>query len=292
MKIDYNYQKHATFTRYFNYELNLFLGEKNYSEYYVYGSAKTIGAFQPLADMYKDFRDTFSAYKGLYQQQNDLKQPLRGLGNIFKSIGIIGGTLIFFVLNLIRLAFRFMNKDDSSEERVNLARTGAWLIEGASTMIRGLTQVATTPLTYLIKIPLRILITKIKGEQKIEENNGIHREITNALRRIDEKCNNQYGRFWYSDGQMLRDTVSLIHYDKFIKCRDLRDQKTDIDSEKEKDLFNAASYAGHEMTTEGYDEQIKLSKAYFALFQPKANRASSPPPSPTPSVDRDCCHQI
>lgn len=267
-KISYEYQKSFAFGRYFEHQLNNFFdwletatGNNHHqgdsSNFSYNGGAKMTGAFQPFADMYKDFRDAFTAYKAPYQKQNNLMQPLRGLGNIIKSVGILIGTLLFFLVNTILL----VSKDRPVTMRQNLYQTSVWLIEGISTMLRGLTQLCATPLVYLFETPMRMLITKIKGERKIEENNGIHRMIKDGLNIMT----NANGRFWYSDGQSLSKTLLNIHHNKFNVSRNSKHQKTDINAELESKLFREAYYAGD--TDSGYKKKVELSLRYFSLFK-------------------------
>lgn len=273
-KINYEYQKSFTFSKYFHHELNKFfdwletvtgnnMHQGDSSNFSYHSGAKMAGAFQPLADMYKDFRDAFTAYKAPYQKRNNLMQPLRGLGNIFKSLGILLGAPLFFLINTVRL----IGRGHPVTMRQNLYQTGTWLIEGMATMLRGLTQVCATPMVYFLETPMRMFITKMNGERKIESNRGIHRKVNEGLNIIIAK-NNSSSKFWHSESQDLSSILLDIHHHKFDVYRKQKHQKTGIDAELESKLFSEAYYAGNENTENGYREKIEHSLRYFSLFKP------------------------
>jgi len=65
-----------------------------------------LGGFQPLADMYKDFVDTFKPYKSQrYYVLRDLSQPLYGLKNIAKGIGCLILAPLLFLLVFAYICF-------------------------------------------------------------------------------------------------------------------------------------------------------------------------------------------
>lgn len=151
------------------------------------------GGIQPLADAVKDGVDTFKFYKGPYQFKRDLLQPINGLGNIFKGLAI----LVFFIpcTIIVPICFLLREHDDSTKclsdtfyGRVLQSAVIillSWPVDAISSIVRGITQIAFTPLTYLVKIPLRMLITYYAKPEDlvIEKNKGIVR-LLGAARTI------------------------------------------------------------------------------------------------------------
>ena len=168
------------------------------------------GSFQPLADMKKDLVDTFEPYRSDWYAERDAKQPLAGLFNFFKGIGYILGSLLLFIALPL---YSIPQKNRPEDVGYFFALGGryvfalSWFIDGVLSVIRGATQLVTTPLTWLIKIPLRKGITSSISEKDdllIENRKGIGRvletadllnrnlsifdepEDKNAIRRIEE----------------------------------------------------------------------------------------------------------
>jgi hypothetical protein len=145
-----------------------------------------LGILQPFADMRKDAVDTFKSYKSNFYIKRDALQPIHGLGNVLSgALNILVSPLVF-VGNTVRYAFSsgsggaFLNN-----MALNCVRSFSWIMEGATSLLRGLTQIAFSPLTYLIKMPLRYLITCKKGSPKIEDNKGIQRLVHKGLKLVN-----------------------------------------------------------------------------------------------------------
>ncbi len=147
---------------------------------------QVLGGLQPIVDVGKDFIDTFKPYKSIYHIKRDFMQPISGIGNIAKGIVNLIGAPIYFVFELV-------NWNIVSSTPLNLytaawfgVRALSWLLEGAFSLARGITQIAATPLTWFIKMPVRELVTLIKGAPKMEENKGIQRLVADGKRAIEE----------------------------------------------------------------------------------------------------------
>ena len=98
----------------------------------------------------KIFIDYFKPYKSVHQLIQDYKQPLVGINNLFVGL-----------LKIIAGLFTF-----------NFPRLG----DGLFSASRGIIELVTTPLTWLIKPLTRGLATLIHGEfKKIEDNKGMEK---------------------------------------------------------------------------------------------------------------------
>jgi len=192
-----------------------------------------LGGLQPIADIGKDFVDTFKPYKARYHAQRDFLQPIRGVGNIAKGvanlivgvIGIIGVPLLFPLISF---------ENDRDKLRNNLSLTFSWYLDGISSIVRGVTQVITTPLTWFIKMPLRGLITAIKGRTPlIEENQGIQLLVKkgDALLKVAQREAEEVTEAEYAD------SIRYELYRKYKKA-DSRKQATQIDEKTLNELLN------------------------------------------------------
>lgn len=142
----------------------------------------------------KDINDTFKPYKSIDQLVRDLLlQPYYGLVNTVKGVWFfIYGVfdflycfLIKFPANLFSRARRYNGESViKSTFKLPVLRLGA----GVLFFIRGVTQIASWPLTIL-RAPLRGIITAFKGVPKIEDNPGIRRLVAkyDTLVSPDEK---------------------------------------------------------------------------------------------------------
>ena len=122
---------------------------------------------QPLAYMLKDNADTFKQYKSPYYIKRDLLQPFHGAVNIFNGFKNIGYGIACLKGGLIGV--------------------------GITEIFRGLTRIAATPLTWFIRMPLRLVITAFTGFQKAEAGAGIQNEVRQGRAILDvlEQCNLQ-----------------------------------------------------------------------------------------------------
>ncbi len=136
------------------------------------------GAFQPLRDMLKDVVDTFKPYRSVWFVKRDARQPIDGLENILKGIFELIVSPLLFLLCPIYYAFRAESlKDYGAKVGTLWLQSLSWFIHGVLSVLRGATQIAATPLTWLIKIPLRGLNTLIRSllEESfaVENNPGV-----------------------------------------------------------------------------------------------------------------------
>lgn len=107
---------------------------------------------QPLVYMGKDYNDTFKPFKSSFYIKRDLLQPIHGAINIYNGIVDLKGSSIAL---------------------------------GITEIFRGLTQIATTPLTWFLRLPFRGIITLFTGFQKAENGAGIQIEVSKGKRILD-----------------------------------------------------------------------------------------------------------
>ena len=127
-----------------------------------------------VKEMRKDFVDTFKPYKHSHQLYRDKWQSWNGLK-------VTGLALLGLVFYPVAVFFTFIAAVFSPiEDGPNFLRTLVLFpLESITRLVRGVTLLATSPLT-LLRIPLRLLITKFMGIPTIEENPGVRSLVNKA----------------------------------------------------------------------------------------------------------------
>lgn len=166
-----------------------------------------LGPFLVFKDIGKDIADTFRPYKGLYQIYRDGMQPIRGLINILKGIAsIIFPAIVFtsallpclFISGIVMIKIVFSPWKSGVHELKEVLHVMltplSWIADGITTVIRGATQIAATPLTW-IKMLLRGILTAVNGGfAKFEDDDPeIEHEIQSAewlVECFDKKTHN------------------------------------------------------------------------------------------------------
>ncbi len=150
-----------------------------------------LGGLNPILAMKKDFVDTFKPYKANYYILRDLTQPVRGVGNFVRGLFNIVAAPLIFLGNTVRYALKTIPRGDFREfgrlMLTNLVKTGGGFLDGVTSVIRGVTQVIATPATWFIKMPLRLLITAIKGKPTVCQNVEKRVEKLETLIQKDDK---------------------------------------------------------------------------------------------------------
>jgi len=137
-----------------SYETYSTEGQKTSPNFY-----RIIGGFHPIISAEKDFLETFSRYHGASNVLSDLLQPLRGVGNIVR--GIINLLLLLPMFIVTLFANLITRSNVWSKTKANVSRTIGGLIDGVCSVVRGMTQIITTPLTYFIRVPLRMSLSAV-----------------------------------------------------------------------------------------------------------------------------------
>ena len=262
-----------------------------YPDYHGYGR-QLLGAFQPVADMAKDFLDSFKPYKSTFQTKRDLKQPFWGVINALAGFASLFLIPLFYVLGISQVIFA---KDLKHKRLSTFAKFSvlsvSWMLEGVLNMVRGLSQILTTPLTWAIKMPLRGILTKVKGAPKIEDNPGIQNLVEFGKTYLDTYKNNespelevsenldarlistsgQLKQIFDPDGCKLNDArivdgvVAELHrkYHKSLQ----RGQPTNISEEVEGEMFAAQCYVVDDVfITPIREDRVRAGMQYLGLF--------------------------
>lgn len=189
----------------------------------------------------KIFADYFKPYKSDAQLVQDFKQPIVGLANVLLGIAkIVGGV---FGLNFWSFA------------------------DGLFNVLRGAIEIATTPLTWLLKPITRGITTLIHGGYKnIEDNQGLQRLAQDGLHQLSHTNDRDL-----QNDQSIYKLVALsndIHrkFDKSVG----RNQATALGA----DEYGCYS----EILTDNVLSREKLHR-YFSLFAPQQQVETSQPES-------------
>jgi hypothetical protein len=233
-----------------------------------------LGGLQPLADILKDVVDTFKPYKSSYHVKRDLLQPIRALGNIVKGIILITAAPLFFIGDMVRYMFISGSlRNFGINMIINSSRTASWLLEGVFSILRGAGQLATTPLTWALRMPLRGIISAIKGMPKIEDNPSLQ----SCLQKGETIPSEHSGA---CAALPTADVINELHR-KFNKSLS-RGQRTDISSFKEEtayrqamDHFRIVNCQGVDRDRSSFLSQENISK-YFSLFKNKKQSENIP----------------
>lgn len=222
------------------------------------------GAFQPLFDMGKDLKDTIKPYASWWYVKRDALQPLYGLGNLLKGAFYLIAIIPLFLFNL----FRYAANVKSFDEWVGLAfifngiRAVSWFIDGLLSIVRGVTQIITTPLTWFIKMPMRGIITAFTDPKDllIENKPSIQALVTEA-KKEDGNAEGDFKRY-----KACKPFLDEIHrkYQKGINGG----WASGFTSERETILYESDyDYNLPNRTDFPLDFCLVNQSLYFALFQ-------------------------
>jgi hypothetical protein len=203
--------------------------------------------FEIFLDMGKEVVDTFKPYKGYYQSTRDVLIPLRGLKNLLKGLLDVTLALVYLALApavfTISLLLTIVGGIFSGSSNFTIGAlvvtgvTGAGfgvaisdIARGLSDIVKGVTQLAATPLVWAIKMPLRGLITLFAGAPKIEDSATIKHLAEDGLLGIRD-----------NDEKKSRAAVNAMHH-KF-QCAAKKGQQTAISPVTERALYNQNRYS-------------------------------------------------
>jgi DnaJ domain len=147
-------------------------------------------AMQPLKKISKDLINTFKPYKSSWYQKNDAMQFLYGLEFLSGAIACLFVLACWPLMSLAGHIIILMANDERT--RAGLVRHiisiqfAGELILGAFTyLVGGILQLATAPLNFLIRMPLRWLLTP-KNTDGLSPSNTLNRlvnEFDEALKK-------------------------------------------------------------------------------------------------------------
>ncbi|WP_133141322.1 hypothetical protein [Legionella moravica] len=182
----------------------------------------------------KIFADFFKPYKSGYQVMNDFKQPFTGVVNVF--MGITKSVLGIGTLSPTRI------------------------LDGGAHLLRGVIELAMTPLTFLVKPFVRGVLTLFSSYKKIEENTGVQHLVdlgTNLLESQEEKEELSFDKM-----QQLLGICNDLHR-KFNKSVQ-RGQDTQISSSIEREYIKRLTdTASPETTSTKFKDYLTLFKGPF-----------------------------
>jgi|GEM_PF-5325957 len=176
----------------------------------------------------KDVADTFKPYKTQRQLARDLVlQPFKGF---FDTLVGIGSALVFIVIVVPSLLVAtgaglislLLDKRKTPAIKARSAALFSLMVPGMAFVaaflhsIRGIAAMITWPLTLTLRLPLRAIITAVKGVPKIEDSKGLRAMI--AMYENDETSTN------------TKEILSRLLIKKYSKAAFERGQRTNINS--------------------------------------------------------------
>lgn len=197
-----------------------------------------LGAWQPFVAMANDVQYTFEPYKSTRDALNDIAQPLRGIKNILRGVANLIAVPLLWPINFFRYIIIAHSMEDFKSKAGNYTLYSAtWLIDGVTSIVRGVSQILTTPLTWFIKLPVRVGVTFFKGKPYIRENEEIQRLLhLGKLELVNDLKNDS----------VVSDTIDSINaishrlHEEYQKA-EARGQPSDITADIEQNRFVTAT---------------------------------------------------
>jgi hypothetical protein len=222
---------------------------------------------QHISDQYeymiKDLHDTGKPYKNSiygYYIWRDLFQFLRGLWNLAQSLVFLFAAPFIYIGGLVANIFPQFRGEQTYKTAMTRVHTTAMILLRASAahFVRGLTQVLTVPLTWLFRIPMRLIKTIIKGGRTLEESYSLISSVS------------ELGLHSEQDIQGLVESTQILHA-KFQKAR-LRGISSKISPKEEKRAYFDAKVKKESKNGDFcYSINVKAVPAYVKLFQKAIN---------------------
>lgn len=202
-------------------------------------SDQYIGSFQPIVSIGNDFLNTVGRYKSMKDMVGDVVEPVEGFVNLFKGLKIV----VYLPFMLAFFTWDNRNYPDFQKTTLKeLAFSGSWLIHGVMTALRGITQIVTTPFTWMVKIPLRAVITAIYGFTPVEES------LKYLIKHTEKPVTTDHDQSWI---------LAKVLHKKYMKAA-WQGQPSNIGYKKEK--------VAYEPLSSGWRYKISDVQNYFTLF--------------------------
>lgn len=127
--------------------------------------------FDHIKAMGKDLVDTFKPWKSSYYIFRDLKAPLLGTLHALRGLFSFIGIPFIFLRHMLLAGIFSLTRPEEALEHAQLMVLEPWyyFIDGLGLCIRGLSQVAATPLIYAIKIPIRAVLLYFQEDLSLIE---------------------------------------------------------------------------------------------------------------------------
>jgi hypothetical protein len=214
------------------------------------------GSLQPIASMGNDFQYTFKPYKSVRDALTDIMQPVRGIGNILRGSANIISVPFVLLGDTVRCALRARSLSSFLKHmKSNLFRSFSWVIDGVSSLIRGATQIITSPLTLALRIPLRGIISGVKGTPDISENEDVKRLVAIGKTAIDN-----------NDGFTMDCIKHRLdeEYQKLIS----QGNASNFDTQKKDSVFNGMNFKYGNRWVSPIEKNVKEnSLTFLGLFE-------------------------
>lgn len=264
----------------------------------VYYQYQLLGAFYPLAKIVKDIIYTSKPYEATQQIQNDILQPVYGIGNCLKGIiSITVGALLlagyFCLLPFILIFFPLyvfgiiLGLFPPMPEK--FIYPISWILEGVCNLIRGVSQIIFFPLTFLIKMPLRAFLTKNEKSHYAEHKPEIQRlakKGLSKLSKVEEIFKPNYFLEWKNKSytncndafmetrkltQAIREVTNLLYevhrkYHKSVRKGWATDLNEPEVQSTYKNLFNVFDSMRSELKLKEYDVCFKPNPSHVCHF--------------------------
>jgi DnaJ domain len=132
----------------------------------------------PLKRILKDLINTFKPYKSSWYQKEDAMQVLSGFNYIFIAIVTLFMALFW---PLISLAVHILRIDKASLDGglrhfISIQQEGELILSTFTHLVTGILQLATFPLNFLVRMPLRWLLTP-KNKDTLSLSNTLNRLV-------------------------------------------------------------------------------------------------------------------
>lgn len=147
------------------------------------------GAVQPLFYTIEDIKEYTRCYSGWYETRRELLQPLIGIQNICR--GIANALLsAYYIPVLLIHAYQYSQNEPFFEKiGFTVSMTIIQLLDSASSICRGLIQIASYPITLFLKMPMRGLLTAFYGPQRAEADPELQSYIQEAKDYKEKQTN-------------------------------------------------------------------------------------------------------
>lgn len=233
------------------------------------------GAFQPLADMAKDAMDTFKPYRSWWYVRRDALQPIFGIGNVFKGIGYVLASLLLFICAPF-YCFYAKNSIGWHYAAILLVSWNFALscfIDGILRILRGATQLVTTPLTCFKAL--------IRGSITLVDRLSDKRHLAEQNEGIKKLFHDAFITFSSGDYEATYNYLEKIH-EKYLKAVDPKGRNQDtqikqneqelrralLSSRKIEDVIEYLGDNQKDVTQEETTLNKTSAQAYMALFAP------------------------
>lgn len=191
---------------------------------YMHPTDQLVGALQPFKKIGKDFLDTWKPYYSTGKVERDLLQPFRGIKIFIKGIASFLGGVGCLILLAVILLTPFSKFLPYVAE--HFLYPLSWMLEGVANILRGASQMVTSPLVYVIKMPLRGLLTLFQKEKKYAEDKTSIQELADKADRLLQRIERQ---------ETEDEPIHKIQCDSEYRAfREIRDQKLWDKNQKKK----------------------------------------------------------